>query len=130
MRPADLRRFCLSLPAATETVQWGDCHVFKVGGRMFAIIRLTGRRCHGLSLKVSPDSFHILTQENGIVPAPYLTRAGRVALDRLDRLPAAQLKAYLARAHGLIAAKLPRKVQALLAATTRTPRRAKARTAP
>lgn len=119
MRPAELRRFCLTLPAATETVQWGDCHVFKVGGKMFAIIRMTGRRCRGLSLKVSPDSFHILTQEPGIVPAPYLARAGWVALDRLDRLLPGQLRAYIARAHSLIAAKLPRKAQAQLAATAR-----------
>lgn len=115
MRPAELRRFCLTLAGATETVQWGDCHVFKVGGRMFAIIRMTGRRCRGLSLKVAPESFHILTREPGIVPAPYLARAGWVALDQLDRLPASQLKAYVARAYSLIVAKLPRKLQAQMA---------------
>lgn len=123
MRPAELRRFCLTLPAATETVQWGDNQVFKVGGKMFAIIRMVGRACHGLSLKVSPDSFHILTREPGIGPAPYLARAGWVALDRLDRLPAGQLKAYIGRAHSLIAGKLPKKVQAQLGI-------AKARTVP
>jgi predicted DNA-binding protein (MmcQ/YjbR family) len=121
MRPAELRRFCLTLPAATETVEWEDCHVFKVGGRMFALIRMVGRRFAGLSFKVSPDSFHILTQEPGIVPAPYLARAGWVALDRLDRLPAGQLKAYIARAHGLIAAKLPRKLQARLGVAAKAP---------
>lgn len=118
MRPADLRRFCLSLPGATEIVQWGETRVYKVGGKMFALMVMEGRSCDGVWFKVSPDSFHILTREPGIVPAPYLARAGWIALDRLDRLPRDQLKAYLTRAHAIIAAKLPRKVQAALAAAT------------
>jgi predicted DNA-binding protein (MmcQ/YjbR family) len=28
---------CAALPAATETVRWGDNHVFKTGGKMFAV---------------------------------------------------------------------------------------------
>jgi predicted DNA-binding protein (MmcQ/YjbR family) len=131
MRPADLRRFCLALPGATETVQWGEHHVFKVGGKMFAIVGMAGRTFDGLWFKVSPDSFYVLTREPGIIPAPYLARAGWVALDRLDRLPADHLKAYVARAHALIAAKLSKKTQAELAAgAPRRPKRAKARTAP
>jgi predicted DNA-binding protein (MmcQ/YjbR family) len=131
MRPADLRRVCLALPGATESVQWGNDHVFKIGGKMFALMRFDGRSFRGLSFKVSPESFHILTREPGVIPAPYLARAGWVALDRLDRLPADQLKAYIARAHALIAAKLPRKLQAQLAGRpVRRAGRAKARTAP
>jgi predicted DNA-binding protein (MmcQ/YjbR family) len=131
MRPADLRRFCLSLPGATETVQWGEHHVFKVGGKMFAIVGMVGRKFDGLWFKVSTDSFHILTREPGIIPAPYLARAGWVALDRLDRLPADHLRAYVQRAHALIAAKLPKKTQAALAAVARPrAKRARARTAP
>lgn len=131
MRPADLRRFCLSLPGATETVQWGDDHVFKVAGKMFAVMRFEGRRFRGLSLKVAAESFHILTREPGIIPAPYLARAGWVALDRLDRLPASQLKAYVERGYVLVAARLPRKLQAQIArpALARA-RRSTARTAP
>ena len=121
MRLDALRRHCLSLPGATESVQWGDDHVYKVGGKMFAVIGMDGRRFRGLSLKVAPESFHILTREPGIVPAPYLARAGWVMLDRLDRLPPTQLKAYVARAHALIAAKLPKKLRAVLTASGLAP---------
>ena len=114
MRPASLRRLCLSLPGAVESVQWGDQHVYKVGGRMFAIIGMDGRTFTGLSLKVSPDSFHILIREPGIVPAPYLARAGWVMLERLDALPDEHVRAYLVRAHALIFAKLPKKMRAAI----------------
>ena len=30
-----LRELCLSMPGATEQIQWGADLVFKVGGRMF-----------------------------------------------------------------------------------------------
>ena len=36
-----LREHCLSLPHATETVQWGDDLVFKIGGKMFAVVALS-----------------------------------------------------------------------------------------
>ena len=29
--------YCESLPATTYVVQWGDAHVWKVGGKVFAI---------------------------------------------------------------------------------------------
>ncbi|HEX9461541.1 MAG TPA: MmcQ/YjbR family DNA-binding protein [Alphaproteobacteria bacterium] len=126
MRLGDLRRFCLSLPGAAESVQWGNEHVYKVGGKMFAIISMDQRRFAGLVLKVTDDSFHILTRENGIIPAPYLARAGWVMIERRDILPADQLRAYIVRSHGLVVAKLPKKLRTELAASSG----AKARTAP
>src|SRR5258708_20084986 len=110
MRLGDLRRFCLSLPGAAESVQWGNEHVYKVGGKMFAIISMDQRRFAGLVLKVTDDSFHILTRENGIIPAPYLARAGWVMIERRDILPSDQLRAYIFRSHGLVAPNLPKKL--------------------
>ena len=123
MRLTTLRRFCLSLPGATESVQWDGQYVYKLGGKMFAIIGMDGRTFTGFSLKVSPDSFHILTREPGIVPAPYLARAGWVMLERLAALPDEHLRAYVARAHALIAAKLPKKAR--IAITSAKPTRSR-----
>ncbi|TGS88776.1 MAG: MmcQ/YjbR family DNA-binding protein, partial [Mesorhizobium sp.] len=33
----DYNSFCASLPRATHVVQWGGAHVWKVGGKVFAI---------------------------------------------------------------------------------------------
>ncbi len=37
MNLAWLRTHCLSLPHATEQIQWGDHLLFKIGGKMYAI---------------------------------------------------------------------------------------------
>ena len=33
----EFNNLCKSLPATTYVVQWGDSHVWKVGGKVFAI---------------------------------------------------------------------------------------------
>ena len=33
----DFNAFCRALPATTYVVQWGGAHVWKVGGKVFAI---------------------------------------------------------------------------------------------
>lgn len=115
MRAGDIEKFCLALPGATVVEQWGGCHVFKVGGKMFAILGPKDDHIlQGLSLKVGEDSFHILVREKNIIPAPYLARAQWVSLQRLDALGVKELKAYLTRAHAIIASGLPKKKQAAL----------------
>jgi predicted DNA-binding protein (MmcQ/YjbR family) len=109
MRHAEIEKFCLSLQAVTLVVQWGESRVYKVGGKIFAILSPAGERPQTVSFKASDDSFYILTQLSRIVPAPYLAKSHWVYLERLDALPAKDLKAYLTRAHSLIAAGLPRK---------------------
>lgn len=111
MTPAALKKFLLSLPAATMNVQWVEDEVYKVGGKMFATKWIKGTT---LSFKASDESFEILTQIEGIIPAPYLARAKWVKLDRPDWLSDAELKGYLKRAHALVAAGLPKKTQRAL----------------
>lgn len=111
MKHADIEKFCLSLKAATLVVQWGESRVYKVGGKVFAVLSSAAERPATLAFKVGGDSFHILTQLPGIGQAPYFAKTHWVRLERLDALPARDLKAYLARAHALIADKLPRKTK-------------------
>jgi predicted DNA-binding protein (MmcQ/YjbR family) len=73
MAPDWIRKHCLSLPHTTETVQWGNDLVFKVGGKMYAVMALDPGP-HVLSFKCSPEDFAELTERPGIIPAPYLAR--------------------------------------------------------
>jgi predicted DNA-binding protein (MmcQ/YjbR family) len=113
MKTTGIEKFLLALPGATLSVQWGNDRVFKVGGKMFAVMGDPSDKNHagGISFKASSESFRILTELDGIVPAPYLARAAWVRLDKLTRLPAKELKAYLTRAHAIVASGLPKKVQ-------------------
>jgi predicted DNA-binding protein (MmcQ/YjbR family) len=112
MRHADIEKFCLSLPGATLSIQWGSDRVFKVGGKMFAVMAPKGPG--GMSFKAGEASFQILTKLKNIVPAPYLARAHWVYLEKLDALSAKDLKAYLERAHALVAQGLSKKKRAEL----------------
>jgi predicted DNA-binding protein (MmcQ/YjbR family) len=114
MKPAAIRKLCLSLPGATETIQWGGERVFKVGGKMFAVIS-AARDADAMSFKASDESFRLLTELPGLSPAPYLARAQWVRIAPLASLPAADLAAYLRRAHEIVAAGLPRKARDALA---------------
>ncbi len=108
-----LRNFCLSLPHATEQIQWGDNLVFKVGGKIFAIAALEpSDRC--LSFKCSNEDFGDLTERPGIVPAPYLARAHWVALEPEHPLGRGELESLLRKAHGLVFGKLPRTLRGKL----------------
>ena len=114
MRHADVEKFCLSLPGATLSVQWGEERVYKIGGKMFAMMGPKSDKPHHLYFKAGETSFHILTHLRHIIPAPYLARAHWVYLERLDALGTVELKAYLERAHALVAMGLPKKKRTAL----------------
>jgi predicted DNA-binding protein (MmcQ/YjbR family) len=108
-----VRRFCMSLPHATENVQWGNDLVFKVAGKMFAVMALEPAKVW-LSFKCTPEDFADLTERPGIIPAPYMARAQWVALENEDALNAAALKKQIRQSYDLVVAKLPKKTRTAL----------------
>jgi len=112
MTNAEVEKFLLSLPHTTLSVQWGLDRVFKIAGKMYAVIGFHDDGTPGgMSFKASDESFRILTELPGIKPAPYLARAHWVWLDKPNRLPAKELKAYLTRARAIVGSGLPKKKQ-------------------
>lgn len=108
-----VRKYCLAMPHATETVQWGDDLVFKVGGKMSAVVVL-GPAKVWLSFKCAPEEFAELTERPGIIPAPYSARYYWVALETRDALAPAELERLLRSSYDMVFAKLPRKTQSAL----------------
>ena len=80
-----VRSYCKSLPHTTETAQWGSDLVFKIGGKMFAVMGLEPGPIW-LSFKTTPEEFADLLERPGIIPAPYLARAHWVALEPRDAI--------------------------------------------
>lgn len=111
MNAGELRDLCLSLPGATETIQWGDNRVFKVGDKMFFV---SGYAADSLySFKVDDDRFIELSGLPGVRPAPYLARARWVQINTDECvLSADEIRELVQRSYAIIFARLTRKKQA------------------
>ncbi|MBV8681468.1 MAG: MmcQ/YjbR family DNA-binding protein [Caulobacteraceae bacterium] len=103
MSPEALDAACRALPAVTTVVQWGADHVYKVGGRIFAVAG-----GGGVSFKVTDIAFEALVETGRARPAPYLARAKWVRFDDIAEMDEAETADWLAQAHSLVAAKLTR----------------------
>ena len=110
--------FCKTLPATTHVVQWGGASVWKVGGKIFAICSNWGPDDKAtsdlaaparISFKCTDLSYQILCELSGVIPAPYLARAGWVQAYEDSQLTDDDLKSYITEAHQIIAAKLTKK---------------------
>lgn len=112
MDTESVRAYCLSFPHATENVQWGNDLVFKIAGKMFAVITLDTPSKYCLSFKCTEEKFNELIEQDGIDPAPYMARNKWAALERFDVLSDRELKALLRNSYHLVFEKLPKKVQA------------------
>src|SRR5438876_6734196 len=114
MDQESVREFCLSLPHAKERVQWGNDLLFCIGETMFAVLALDTSYGHVMSFKCTPEKFAELTEQDGIVPAPYVARYHWVALERFGALKEAELKALLRNSYEMVLAKLPKKLRTQL----------------
>ncbi|HEY5106738.1 MAG TPA: MmcQ/YjbR family DNA-binding protein [Caulobacteraceae bacterium] len=110
MSPQAFDAACRALPGATMNIQWGDDHVYKVGGRMFAVTGPTA----GCSFKASDIAFEALTESGRAKPAAYLARAKWVQFVDVSSLDEAETRDWLKTAHALVAAKLTRAQRAEL----------------
>jgi predicted DNA-binding protein (MmcQ/YjbR family) len=119
MHAEELRKHCLSFPGATEHQIWGNDLTFKVGKKMFAHTVLEVAPVW-LSFKTSDERFAELLERQDVIPAPYLARAKWVALETREAISASELRELLREAYDLVVAKLPKKMQANLAAKSKT----------
>ena len=105
--------FCASLPHATHVVQWGGAHVWKVGGKVFAIAGWNAGVELAVTFKVSEMAFDVLREQPGLRPAPYLASRGMKWIQRIstETMDDDALRDYLRESHRLIVAKLTRKAR-------------------
>ena len=108
----EFNEFCRALPATTYVVQWGGSHVWKVGGKVFAIGGW-GEDDARFTFKVSDHSYEILRDQPGLRPAPYLASRGLKWIQHYAQpgLPDDDLKAYLRQSHRIVSEGLSKKKQ-------------------
>ena len=102
-----LRSVCLSFPAVTESVKWGNDLCFCVGEKMFCVTSLEPP--HTFSFKVTDAEFDELAGSDGFQPAPYLARAKWVLCTDSKKLNKRDLKNHLRQSYDMIAANIPKK---------------------
>ncbi|HEY2913977.1 MAG TPA: MmcQ/YjbR family DNA-binding protein [Candidatus Angelobacter sp.] len=127
-----VRVFCLSLPNATEDVQWEHDLLFRIAGKMFCVANLEpGMSPTKIAFKCTPEKFAELVELEGIIPAPYMARNHWVAMLDMNALRQPEIKELIQESYRMILEKLPKKMQSALVAkpSTKTskikPRRSK-----
>ena len=106
--------FCEKLPATSYVMQWGGSHVWKVGGKVFAV---GGWNKHdelpAYSFKVSELNFNILSDEPGYRPAPYLASRGMKWIQKDSEPDSADkaLEQCLLDSHRIVSLGLTKKLQ-------------------
>lgn len=116
MTLAQFNAFCRALPHTTHVVQWGGGNVWKVGGKVFAVMWDGADKNAGVTFKASPTSFELLRDQPGLRPAPYLASRGMTWIQRFsdEGMSDAELKAYLKQSYCLVFESLPKAKKAAL----------------
>jgi len=116
-----LRAYCLSLPGATEGIQWDNDLLFRIAGKIFAVVSLE-MSPNRFSFKCTPEEFAELTEREGIIPAPYMARNKWVTVEGFDILSRQETRRLIRDSYDMVLAKLPKKVQAQFASPPAKPR--------
>ena len=104
--------FSRGLVATTYVMQWGGSHVWKVGGKVFAIGGWQDDE-PSFTFKVSEISYEMLKDKPGLRPAPYLASRGMTWIQHYAKpgLSDGELKDYLRQSHRIVARGLSKKKQ-------------------
>ena len=105
-----IREYCLAKPGVTEDLKWGDHLVFSVGLKMFVIVGLD-QFPQNISIKVNPEKFEELCQEERFFPAPYLARDTWIGSSHLENLTWNEWKVFLDEAYQLKFERLTKRLQ-------------------
>ncbi len=108
----EFNAFCRALPATSYVMQWRGSHVWKVGGKVFAIGGWVNEEA-GVTFKVNDIAYEMMKDQPGLRPAPYLASRGMKWIQHYARpgLADAELKDYLRESHRIVALGLSKKKQ-------------------
>lgn len=109
----DYTAFCAGLPGSTHVQQWGGAHVWKVGGKVYAIGVWDGA-APAITFKTTPIGFEMLKEQPGLRPAPYLASRGMTWIQHYAApgLSDAELTEHIRASYTLVAQGLTRKARA------------------
>ena len=106
---------CSSLPGAVEDYPFGDeVAVFKVGGKMFALVLLTGDP-GTVTLKCDPDwALELRVRYGAVRPGYHANKRHWNTVDLDETVETAELREMIEHSHQLVVSRLPRDQRARL----------------
>lgn len=110
----EFNKFCGSFAATSYVVQWGDSHVWKVGGKVFAIGGWEKESNKpAFTFKTSEQNFYFLCEHPDYRPAPYLAARGMkwIQLYQYSPKELENLKYYLTESYKIVSLGLTKKKQ-------------------
>lgn len=114
MTLSEFNTYCAALGPTTHIVQWGGSHVWKIGGKVYAIggsdDGVTLERC---SFKVSRMGFDILKEQPGLKGAPHLASRGMSWIQRYsdETMSDEELRGYISDSYVIVGRGLTKKLQ-------------------
>lgn len=109
----EFNQFCGSLSNSTYVMQWGNSHVWKIGGKVFAIGGWGQDKQPAFVFKTSDINFGFLQESENYKPAPYFANRGMKWIQQFRSLKEADddLKYYLNESYRIVALGLTKKKQ-------------------
>ncbi|HLH12328.1 MAG TPA: MmcQ/YjbR family DNA-binding protein [Methylovirgula sp.] len=106
----DYNAFCRALAATSHVVQWGGSHVWKVGGKVFAIAGGENKAV-SVTFKVSDIAYEMLQDQPGLRPAPYLASRGMKWIQHFAKpgLSDPELRDYIRQSYLIVSQGLSKK---------------------
>ncbi len=116
MNTADLRAAVMALPAATEDFPFGpDTAVYRVGGKMFALISLDEASAR-INLKCDPEqAINLREMWKAVTPGYHMNKRHWNTVEPGVDLPDEAITELIAHSYALVLASLSRKERTLLA---------------
>lgn len=110
----EFNQFCGALVATAYVVQWGNSHVWKVGGEKGKVFAIGGWEKDdepAFTFKASELNYDVLKDQSGFRPAPYMAARGMRWIQQTSRRNNTdeQLRYYLEESHRLAALGLTKK---------------------
>jgi predicted DNA-binding protein (MmcQ/YjbR family) len=95
-------QFCKALPVTTYVMQWGNAHVWKVGGKVFAVGGWGPEKRPAFTFKTSDNNFEFLKESKGYRPAPYFATRGMKWIQYIADNNNEDLHYYLSESYRLV----------------------------
>ena len=109
----EFNKLCGALSATTYVMQWNNSHVWKIGGKVFAIAGLGKDNQPAFIFKTSDLNFDFLSDLEGYKPAPYFASRGMKWIQHYDSSAQTdeELAYYLKESYRIVSLGLTKKLQ-------------------